>query len=660
MTRNIVAIVLLSMFSFSALAQEILTTPDFNPALAKQYNSKRTFKSAPQTIVLPFYDDFSVISGYPMPSRWADSNAFVNTDFAKYPPSIGVATLDALDKKGALYADAGPNAFNADNLTSLPIRLDSIFSPVKKAISISDSIYLSFFYQPQGRAISPPSKKASLILEFHKPGDNDTITSAADTTIQPHWNEIWSTAGGIQVDTFALSNNHYFKQVMIPIKDSASYFKNGFQFRFRNIACLAGNSQPDWRNNGSNWNLDVVMLNTGRSIHDTILNDVAFGDKAPSMLRNYESMPFRQYRKNFINEMKDTLDIAIANLDNANQNRTYQYNIRKNSSAPYTSYDGGGYTLNPYSTTGYTTYEPFARPPVNSLFPISNEEKVVFHIIHTLSPDPSTMFRSNDSIQFDQLFSNYYAYDDGTAEAGIGINGASGSYAVQFKLNESDTLRGIQIYFNPVIDGNNQKIVDLVVWNDAFGRPGDVVKKISSITPIYTEGLNEFASYMFDTVLIVNAATCPGLIFYIGWTQSTVENLNVGFDRYKDSHEKRFFNVDGNWEMSSVINYGSVMMRPVVGIENPLGIEKPAQTTQLCIFPNPVTNGKLMIRMPEAFGTNQRGNINVSLYSSTGSCVLNQPFSNPIDVSNLSSGFYMVILTDKQNGTKATGKIIIR
>ena len=663
MTKNIFAILLITFIGISATAQEMLTIPAYNPAVARQNQLKSTSVNPPDVIKLPFYDDFSVISVYPSPLRWADRYAFVNTDYAKYPPSIGVATLDALDDKGALYAGAGSNPFEADNLTSLPIRLDSVFTPSKRALTRSDSVYLSFYYQPQGRSISPPSSKASLILEFHSPGDYDSVFSEKDTVVTPHWREKWSTFGGIQVDSFASPNKRYFRQVLIPLNgilDSSLYFKNGFQFRFRNLATLSGNSLPDWRSNGSQWNIDVVYLNYGRKIHDTIMEDVAFADLAPSMLVNYESMPMRQYAKNFDTEMKDTLSITIANLDNKNRNRTYKYNISKNSLAPFAYYNGEPYTIGPYLTDGYVTYRPWARPPVNVFFPVSDEENVVFHIIHTLSPDPDPLFRSNDTIRFDQVFKNYYAYDNGTSEAGIGINGAQGSYAVQFKLNVEDTLRGMQIYFNPVIGATNQKIIDLQVWNDSNGKPGQIIKTLGGITPVYTENLNEFNSYWFETPLLIDASVFPGLRFYIGWSQTTLENLNVGFDRYKDSYTKRFFNVDGNWQMSDSANYGSLMMRPIVGPVNPLGINKTSAVEHLSIRPNPVTDGNLIIQLPESWKNNAAHNLDINIFSVTGSLVLSETFNNPVNVSSLTPGFYMVILTDKDKGIKATGKLIIR
>lgn len=661
MTKNIFAILFILLASISASAQEMLTMPAFNPAVENQSQFKKSLVVSKEAIPLPFYDDFSEISVFPSTARWADSSVFINTDYAKFPPSIGVATLDALNKQGTLYPNAGPNPFDADNLTSLPIRLDSIFVPVKRALSRKDSIYLSFYYQPQGRTISPPSKKASLILEFNSPGDNDTVTSSGITIITPRWREKWSTEGGIQVDTFAGADKKYFRQVLIPltgITDSALYYKNGFRFRFRNIAALAGNSQPDWRYNGSHWNIDVVYLNYGRNINDPF-EDVAFAEQAPSMLVNYESMPFRQYAKNWVNEMKDTLDIKIANLDNKNRNRTYGYKV-KNSLLQDINYNGEPYTIEPYSTIGYVNYKPWAKPPVNFFYsPTLNSKNPSFYITHILSPDPNPLFRPNDTIRFTQIFSNYYAYDNGTSEAGIGINGAAGSYAVQFRLNMTDTLRGMKIYFNPLIAGTGQQI-ELNVWNDVNGKPGQVIKTLSGVTPLYSGNLNEFTSYYLDEKLIIEPLTFPGLIFYIGWTQSSVDNLNVGFDRYKDSHTKRFFNVSGKWEMSSEINYGSLMLRPIIGEENPLGVQKPTAVEQLSIRPNPVTDGNLVVQLPETWTKNANNILNISIISATGSRVLSETFSNPVNVQNLSPGFYLVVLTQTNSGQKATGKMIIK
>ncbi|MBK7212036.1 MAG: T9SS type A sorting domain-containing protein [Bacteroidales bacterium] len=610
------------------------------------------------TITLPVFDDFSVISTWPDKFIWADNFTYVNTDFGVNPPTIGVATFDAIDESGTLYSNAGPYQFEADQLTSQAIRLDSIFSPFARAINVSDSVYLSFYYQPQGRG-SMPAKRDSLILEFHSPAEFDTITSSSGTQINPKWHYVWSTPGGTQVDTFALQHNSYFQQVLIPITDSSRYYKNGFRFRFRNYASLANNYVPDWQSNGDQWNIDVVYLNTGRSIQDSVLKDIAFADRAPSMLKRFEAMPYRQYGENFVEEMKDTLDIKIANLDEVNQNASYKYSVQKDSQSPFKTYEGGTYTLFPFSTNGYSSYQPFSRPPVNFLYsPFENQEKIVYHTTHILTTDPSMTVKTNDTIRFSQVFSNYYAYDDGTAEAGVGLNGASGSYAIRFDLNVSDTLRGIQFYFNQVLSGSEEKYFDITVWNDSFGKPGNIIKQLNEVTPTMSDSLNTYHTYWFDSPLVMDALNFPGLIFYVGWQQYSIDNLNVGLDRYNDSHQNRFYNVDGNWQMSDNQHAGSLMIRPVVGKVNPLGIAPKPINQEIKITPNPVNNGELHIILPTEWNK-EPNSILVSIFSSSGSVQLNSVWTETIDIGLLPPGLYLASVVNKQTSEKATIKFVV-
>ncbi len=665
MIRSFPIILLFLLITNLTFSQEKMYPLQYNATVIKKFNSsivdagKRD--SDTSYVRLPFFDDFSDLSVWPSSARWIDNFAYINTDYGKYSPTIGVATLDAIDATGALYSVAGPYQFEADYLTSQPIRLDSVFTPVQRAIFKSDSVYLSFYYQPQGRG-SMPAKKDSLVLEFHSPIQFDTIPGVSDTTISPHWNYIWSSAGGVQVDTFALQNGHYFRQVLIPVTDSAIYFKKGFQFRFRNYASLANNYVPDWQSNGDQWNIDAVLLNTGRSYHDTIIKDVAFADRAPSMLKRYEAMPYAQYGENFVEEMKDTISIQIANLDNLPQNIAYKYTVQRDSQAPFETYDGGSYSIFPFLSSGYSTYQPFARPPVNFLYsPFEQYDLVVFHTKHFLITDPAMILPENDTIRYAQVFSNYYAYDDGTAEAGIGLNGASGAYAVRFDLNKADTLRGIQVYFNQVLSGSEEQYIDLTIWNDSYGKPGAIIRQMTDVTPIYADSLNQFQTYWFDSPLVMDAATFPGLIFYAGWQQNSIDNLNVGLDRYNDTHEYRFYNIDGTWQMSDELHAGSVMLRPIVGKVNPVSVKKPETSGGLVIYPNPVqAAGKVRIDLPVYWERLPNNYFLVSLFDNQGRQIHSGPFTADLSLENYPAGFYILRVNNTTTGETATGKLIIQ
>ncbi len=663
MHRNLL-ILLILLWVGNVQAQERLYSLEHNSSVInkQQHSLKNNLQNYPDTVLLslPFFDDFSKISVWPSPERWADNYAFINTDYAKNAPSVGVATLDAIDENGALYATAGPYQFEADLLTSQPIRLDSIFSPVSKAIRKSDSLYISFFYQPQGRG-SMPSKKDSLLLEFHSPIEFDTFVGANETTIIPRWHTMWSSAGGTQVDTFAVYQNGYFKEILVPISDSALYYKKGFRFRFKNYASLANSYVPDWQSNGDQWNIDVVYLNINRSVKDTNIKDVAFADRAPSLLKHYESMPYDQYRDNFVEEMKDTINIKIANLDQGLQNVSYKFNIQRDSQLPFYNYNGGSFSIASYLSGGYATYQPFARPYVQTVYPpFENQELIVFHSTHFLTVDPSMAYPQNDTIRFSQVFSNYYAYDDGTAEAGIGLNGASGSYAVRFELNKPDTMLGIQIYFNQVKSGAEDKYIDLTVWNQKFGKPADIIKSLDEVTPLYSDSLNTYHTYWFEAPLIIDAMNFPGLIFYAGWQQTAIDNLNVGLDRYNDTHENRFYNVDGTWQMSDDMHAGSLMLRPIIGKANPLSIPFSKSKESFEIYPNPVSDGGIHLKLPSEWKNRAENKLETSIFNSSGSLIDSKPYSEDMNVKTLVPGLYIIRLSNTITGESLTSKLLVR
>ena len=88
------------------------------------------------------------------------------------PVNLGAATFDAIDQSGHVYSTASWIPFKADELLTQDIRLDSIFQPSARELSPEDSVYLSFYYQPQGRG-NQPEPFDSLVLEFgHYDGDS--------------------------------------------------------------------------------------------------------------------------------------------------------------------------------------------------------------------------------------------------------------------------------------------------------------------------------------------------------------------------------------------------------------------------------------------------------------------------------------------------------
>ena len=185
-------------------SQEIITQLNTNPQLFGKHINKHISKSTATAVKLPFIDDFSNYTGYPDSNLWMDNYVSINTQFAIFPPTIGVATFDALNDSGFIYPYAMSSQFSADTLTSHPIRLDTIFQPALKALKIADSLYFSFYFQPGGgrgnaweRLGDAPEPEDSLLLEFYNPD-------------LQKWNHIWSSKG-MPLDSIYLKTNRYFK-----------------------------------------------------------------------------------------------------------------------------------------------------------------------------------------------------------------------------------------------------------------------------------------------------------------------------------------------------------------------------------------------------------------------------------------------------------------
>jgi len=636
----------------TSLSQEMVTGLQINPVVKQQFLHQQAIdlrENEPDTIpvLLPFFDDFRKPTVFPDTSRWLDRYAFVNTDIPLFPVNRGAVTLDAISDSGMMYPQAvpGPQTFLADHLTSRYIRLDSVFDPAPRALSPADSVYLSFWYQPQGRG-KPPHAADSLLLRFLVKPAWDSITPTDTTHIEAVWEDIWSSAG-MSLDTFYLKNNTYFAQIMIPVTDP-KFFKKTFLFQFYNYVSLASSTEPSWQSNCSQWNLDNIYLNAGRGITDTLQPEITFVERPPSMLRNYASMPYPQYSDNPTNEMADTVDMLMSNRDSQNHNAAYTYTMQNESGSWSKTYNGGEYIMKPFYQFGYVTYIPFAHPPVQYLFPVSAGDSALFPITHAVGAlDGSGL---GDTMHANQVFYNYYAYDDGTPDAGYGLTPAGSLLAYRFRLNKSpDTLRAVHIFFNRTLSGNNVQLFRLKVWNDNNNKPGELLAD-TLVYPRFADSLNKFVTYHFDPPVRITGT------FYVGWEQTTDDNLNVGYDRYNNSRENILFNVFGYWETS--VYSGSLMIRPVVGKPIPLGIPSVRPSpSNLAIYPNPAGNDKIKVTLPDEF-TDQNGLI-IQVRSLFGQILKEELLTGETDISQLATGMYIITLAGIDHRILATGKLMV-
>lgn len=594
------------LFSIGINAQEVLLDLETNPHI---YGKTNNFHQKTTTAVkLPFFDDFANYWNYPNPDLWQDDAVFINVSYGYKPKTIGVATFDALNAKGNIYAHASSNNFAADSLTSLPIRLDSLLDGSMQSISAADSVYFSFCFQPGGMGDQPETDD-SLVLEFYAPS-------------QDKWYHIWSSPGMslFSVDTMYGS---FFPEIFIPIVDSM-FLQKGFQFRFRNYASISNNNYPSWAGNVDHWNIDYVYLDINRSKNDTIFEDVAFNDWKSTLLKNYYAMPWNQYLANAAFEMTDMVEIGYTNYSNTTINLTKYtkiYELSQGGSSPYNPALTAS-NVNPLSSNTFTIN------PLPYSFSSSVTENAEFEVIFAINTNTiSDLSRKNDSIKFYQRFYNYYAYDDGTAESGYGVNGNSAKLAYQFTLNTPDTLRAIDMFFNQTQNNASQQFFYLSIWDDNSGQPGNLIYEQSGVRPEYEEGLNQFHTYVLDDAIPLSGT------FYIGYRKTNNDFLHLGYDKNTDKKDKVFFNPDGNWYHS--MYEGALMIRPILGDKNYPHLSIEEEKTEVSIYPNPAKNHITIDVDKQA---------NIILYNVNGAKILEQEIFNStkLNLSSFSSGLYYV------------------
>jgi len=589
---------------------------------------------------LPFIDDFSSQSGWLNLSMWQNSGVFLNSDYAIFAPSVGILTLDALNEEGFLYSGANTTGFSADTITSCYIRLDSLLSASSVALSAKDSIRLSFFYQPSGgtgalwESIgSTPSKKDSLVLQFYSKVDSS-------------WNSVWFSFG-TSVDSIYAKDSLYWYYVSLPITEE-KYFNDSFRFRFLNYCSLDNNPSYSYVGNCDGWNLDYIYLDKNRSYADSTFNDIAFVCKAPSFLKIYQAMPARQFVSS---EMATNFDMQIVNLHSAALNSIYKYEVFDQNNQSIASYNGGFENISPYfKTHSYQSASSHARPSISFAFPVNTNSYSTYKIVHTVKEGVGEdNLISNDTIAFEQVFKNYFAYDDGTAENGFGIEPIkNASLAVGFTMNAPDTLSAIDVYFNNTYNDANLKPFYLCIYNATDdGKPKDSIYHSSTYyTPTY-EGLNKFVRYNLETPIVL-----PQGEFFVCLQTKSNDYLNIGFDRNTNSQSKIFGSWAGVWQQNTLFA-GSVMLRPYFGAQATIGLRDITNEQQsFSLYPNPAIN---IVNIKTSF----RSYI-IRIRDIAGRTLIEKINPTSINVSTLKKGFYIVEMQERETNLTKTQKLIIQ
>lgn len=550
MNRTAVTIAVI-LFAATASAQLLeFALPNANPGKSGK-SAARTQATLDPTF-LPFFDDFST-SGTLQDTLWLyGQSVLLSNEMGIRPPSMNVLSFDGTDSLGKpyiTYPDVLAKGF-ADRITSQPIRMDLV------APGDRPSVYFSFFYQLKGRG-EPPDPGDQLLLAF----------KANDGT----WENVHvlETSATMQTDTFQM--------VMVHVADDR-FFHDNFQFRFFNSARLSGPYDT--------WIIDYVYLNKFRSGLDLYFPDRTISSGLTSLFGEYFSMPLKHFAQDVdANLQHPSLELYNLKAIDLPGGTPSEQPITYTTSATISSQVNGTVVLDPPIPLD-NDYDPGILKGLKFLPVTLNTIVDSLDFIHLLEADSINTrvnysmttqdnepisgvgdydpaiyspidFRYNDTLSANYVLSTYYAYDDGTAEYGAGLNQAGSYLAFQFtaRIDSVDTMTYVDIYF-PEFGSNTNESLLLQVWNQLVAT--DQPPLIEQLIVVNRKTKNQFARYMLYRPVLV------GGIFYVGWKQITNASIPVGLDKNTDSGDKVYYNTTGEWVQNTLV-HGSMMVRPGFG-----------------------------------------------------------------------------------------------
>ena len=507
----------LSYFSYS---QEIVSDLTFNSQIVHNESliiQERSLSS----LSLPFFDDFSNYKGFPNPIHWEDQDAFINTNLPFEPLNIGVATLDALDAFGNPRNIVSSSAHgDADYLTSKPIDA-----------SVYTQLYFSFYFQPEGIG-NAPEVNDILKVEF-----KDTAG---------FWLSVWDTVG---------FNVSPFQKIVITI-DNPIFLHENFQFRFHNKATLSGNFD--------HWHIDNVLLTDDYNL-SLDEEDIAFVKEDVRLLEYYHQMPWRHFQTSQDVWMRESFDSHLRNNYTTTQSVDYRYDVYESQNLIY-HYPATGPTRNDnvfeYSNLGNYSYSQHSASPISLytyLFSDNGGQEAEFELHQSIATDDASHFKNNDTLFHKQSFQNFYALDDGSAEASYGLNVSGGKVAMLFNLAKPDSLKAVQMHFEQNLVDVSASAFQIVMWENDGGIPGNPIDTCQLLFfPEYTNEHNGFYQYVLEDPIYLSSS------FFIGWQQFYPDILNIGLDKNTINNDRMFYNVGSIWQQSSCSGCeGTWMIRPV-------------------------------------------------------------------------------------------------
>lgn len=574
-----------------------------------------------QALALPFFDDFtSPQEGAPTVQNWVvPTGVLVNNRLAFEPPTRGVATFDGLRANGQPYGGGGSSEI--DVLVSQPIDLSGR--------SAADQIFFGFFWQAGnirgGLNTNSSSRQVSLQVEFK---DNTG-----------GWRQVW-------IERSTTGNRTAFRQKFIAVTQPM-FLHADFQFRFRATGDVATNED--------NWSIDYVRLAPlqpvpPRTVVDTLYQDVAISRPLSSLLTRGTAMPVWQFNAaaNPSSQLNPATFTTVNNLDKSGFPTPLQ------ATGTLQVLPTGPVATFPITApTTLISNQKQARAEGNAssvTLPITPEPKTIRHRVTLASNEVDPLTLPNDTISRLTELSDYYAFDDGTAEATININPfdqpGNRYFALRFETNRPDQVRSIRLQLLPLYPQATGRQITINIWDAdpdpaANGRPAATPKATQSYSiPATLPAGQSFIDIPFTVPVPVSGR------FYAGYGHGPTGTLSVnpvrlGLDLNTPIPADAFWQFTPGWSQPTATFYptGSLMLRPVLN-NNILAVAPAAVAATYSVYPNPSNDGQVRVQGRYAQAV---------VLDALGRVAWQQPASqtgqSTLDLHALPAGLYLVQLT---------------
>ena len=472
---------------------------------------------------------------------------------------------------------------------------------------------------------------------------NPTWSYTGEATLgycNPSWERVWATSN---------PTGDAFVSVYLPLLRQ-KYLVKGFRFRFKNYTSLS-NDESHARNEDF-WHLDMILLDAHRTVDVQQVADVAFAKEITPLYTKYRAMPLSHFAQVSYNDFRMTIPATFTNFDKEYRKLKFYFSVKKKHTGDVLTYSTYETDMPPQITvterdilTDFDVdfYDFIAQDTAN----YKKGEYEFQYYYNDINNALNSQYRWNDTCRTLLTLENYYAYDDGTPEAGYGLRDAPmGKVAFKYDILQPDTLTSVAMYFNPTME--SATTFNLCIWADNNGVPGELLYYATSEEQQYEDGLYQFVRYPINPENIVSGAEnlIVGKTFFVGWEQPNDVLLNVGMDLNTELHNTLYYNVGFQWELSS--QTGALLIRPTFrDSDNNTSIAQP--NNSISIYP---TIARSFIQVEPSSQV-----ASVCLYTMQG-LKLTESTSSILSVESLPSAWYVAVITTI-DGRKEISKFFV-